>query len=120
MRFCFIRGRIAFLDSDGSEGSPGHGACFFYIGRRVERFRAAFRSVGYTFLCEDGIAEKVVARLMAMHKFCDTRSMPCKTHADLHRDPPVDYMRFCFADPAHADAFVAAFGGERITVEPHK
>jgi hypothetical protein len=56
----------------------------------------------------------LVARLMAMHKFCDTRSMLYKTHADLRREPPADFMRFCFADPAHADAFMA----ERTTIEP--
>jgi hypothetical protein len=59
----------------------------------------------------------LVARLMAMHKFCDTRSMPYKTRSDLRRDPPADYVRFCFADTAHADAFLAEFGGERITIE---
>lgn len=58
----------------------------------------------------------LVARLMAMHKFCDTRSMPYKTRPDLRRAPPIDFMRFCFADPAHADAFLTEFGGERITL----
>jgi hypothetical protein len=57
------------------------------------------------------------ARLMTMHKFCDTRSMPYKTRSDL-REPPSDYVRFCFGDPAHAEAFMAEFGGERITIEP--
>jgi hypothetical protein len=61
----------------------------------------------------------LVARLMAMHKFCATHAMPYKTHADLRRDPPADYVGFCFADPAHADAFLAEFGGERITIGPH-
>jgi len=55
---------------------------------------------------------------MAMHKFCDTRSMPYKTRSDLRREPPPDYVRFCFADPAHADAFMAEFGGQGITIEP--
>jgi hypothetical protein len=32
---------------------------------------------------------------MAMHKFCDTRSIPYKTHTDLRRDPPRDFVRFC-------------------------
>jgi hypothetical protein len=60
----------------------------------------------------------LVARLMAMHKFCDTRSMPCKTRSDLRRKPSSYYVRFCFADPAHANAFMAEFGGQRITIEP--
>jgi hypothetical protein len=47
------------------------------------------------------------------------RSMPYKTRDDLRREPPTDFMRFCFADPAHADKFLAEFGGERITIEPH-
>jgi hypothetical protein len=30
------------------------------------------------------------------------------------------YVRFCFADPAHADAFRERFGGERLTTPlPH-
>jgi hypothetical protein len=60
----------------------------------------------------------LVARLMAMHKFCDTRSMSYKTRSDLRREPIADYVRFCFGDAAHADAFMAEFGGERITIEP--
>jgi hypothetical protein len=28
------------------------------------------------------------------------------------------YVRFCFADPAHADAFREEFGGERLTTAP--
>jgi hypothetical protein len=54
-----------------------------------------------------------------MHKFCDTRSMSYKTRSDfdLRREPISDYVRFCFSDPAHAAAFMAEFGGERITIE---
>jgi hypothetical protein len=50
-----------------------------------------------------------------MHKFCDTRVMPYKTHADLRRDRPADYVRFCFADSAHADTSWpnSADGGSR-------
>jgi hypothetical protein len=59
-------------------------------------------------------------RLMAMLRFCNTRSMPYNTRSDLRREPPSDYVRFCFADPAHANAFIAEFGGERITIESHK
>jgi hypothetical protein len=58
------------------------------------------------------------AQLMGMHKFCDLHSIAYKTRADLRRDPPSDYVRFCFGDPAHADAFMAEFGGERITIAP--
>jgi hypothetical protein len=28
------------------------------------------------------------------------------------------YVRFCFADPVHADAFRERFGGERLTTPP--
>jgi hypothetical protein len=58
-----------------------------------------------------------VARLMAMHKLCDARSMPYKTRCDLRCEPISDYVRFCFGDPTHADAFMAGFGGEQITIE---
>lgn len=60
----------------------------------------------------------LVARLMTMHQFSTTHTMPYKTRGDLRRDPPADYMRFCSADPAHAEAFPAQFGGERIAIEP--
>ena len=49
----------------------------------------------------------LVARLMTMHQFCTTHAMPYKTRADLRREPLANFMRFCFADPAHADAFLA-------------
>jgi hypothetical protein len=55
-----------------------------------------------------------------LHKFFDTRSMSYKTRSNLRHEPPADFMRFSVADPAHADAFLAEFGGERITIEPHK
>jgi hypothetical protein len=60
----------------------------------------------------------LVTRLMTMHKFCTIHAMPYKTHADVRRAPPADYVRFCFGDPTHADAFIGEFGGERITIEP--
>jgi hypothetical protein len=28
------------------------------------------------------------------------------------------YVRYCFADPAHADTFYDQFGGERLNVKP--
>jgi hypothetical protein len=28
------------------------------------------------------------------------------------------YVRYCFADPAHADAFRERFGGEKLTTPP--
>lgn len=62
---------------------------------------------------EDGI----VARLIAMHRFCTTHAMPYMTRADLRDDPPSKYVRFCFTDPVHADAFISEFGGARITIE---
>jgi hypothetical protein len=60
----------------------------------------------------------LVARQMAMHNFCDMRSILYKTRSDLRHEPISDYVRFCFGDPAHVDAFMAEFGGERITIEP--
>jgi hypothetical protein len=61
------------------------------------------------------------ARSMAMHAWCDVRGLPYRTRADRRREPtPSDHVRFCFADPAHADAFRAEFGGERLTIEKHR
>lgn len=34
----------------------------------------------------------LVARLMTMHKLCDTHAMPYKTQADLRREPLADFM----------------------------
>jgi len=52
---------------------------------------------------------------MIMHTFCSTHAMPYKTRVDLRHEPPADFMRICFANPAHTDAFLTEFGGERIT-----
>jgi len=58
------------------------------------------------------------ARSMAMHAWCDGRGVPYRTRADRRREPtPSDHTRFCFDDPAHADAFHAEFAGQRITIE---
>jgi hypothetical protein len=43
-------------------------------------------------------------------------TIPYKTHADFRCDPPADYVWFCFADPAHADAVLPEFGNEKITI----
>ena len=51
-------------------------------------------------------------RLMGMHAFCRERAMPYHSKSD-HRDVG-DFTRFCFSDPAHANAFNDGFGGERI------
>jgi cell wall assembly regulator SMI1 len=54
-----------------------------------------------------------VAQLMALNLFCTRHAMPYnyKTRAAVPGRP--HYFRFCFADAAHADAFMAEFGGER-------
>jgi hypothetical protein len=51
-------------------------------------------------------------RLMGMHAFCSEQAMPYHTKSD-HRDIG-DFTLFCFADPAHANAFTVGFGGERV------
>jgi cell wall assembly regulator SMI1 len=69
-------------------------------------------------LVPDGV---YFARLLAIHSFCTAHAMPYnyKTRTGLRgRDPPSRYFRFCFANRAHADAFLAEFGGERMTIEP--
>ena len=63
---------------------------------------------------QDGL----VAQLMAVQKFCTTHAIAYKTCAVLGCELPADFVRFCFGDPPHADAFMAEFGGERITIEP--
>jgi hypothetical protein len=69
-----------------------------------------------TLIPKGGLA----AQGIAMQQFCRTHAMRYMLRADLRGDPPANYVRFCFTDPTHADAFLAEFGGERITIEPHK
>jgi hypothetical protein len=57
-------------------------------------------------------------RLMAMRRFCNARALPYKTRPDRRHQPPGVYMRFCFQNAAHADAFHTEFGGERFVIEP--
>lgn len=59
--------------------------------------------------------KELVGRFIAMHQFCTAHAMQYTTGVELRGDPPSKYIRFCFTDPVHADAFVAEFGGERIT-----
>jgi hypothetical protein len=60
----------------------------------------------------------LVRLLMDMYTFCDAHAMSYRTRTDRRRElVPSGHVRFCFADPAHADAFHAKFDGERITIE---
>ena len=44
---CFTRGRIAFLDSNGSPASPTQGQAFFYYGPKRKQFQARFSEIGF-------------------------------------------------------------------------
>jgi hypothetical protein len=54
----------------------------------------------------------------AMHAFCRARGYRYATHGigRLRIDGDSDGVCWCFTDAAHADAFYAEFGGERLTV----
>jgi len=58
------------------------------------------------------------ARHPMMHAFCRTRGYRYATHgigpSSNERDE--DRVCWCFTEAAHADAFRAAFGGERLTI----
>jgi phage N-6-adenine-methyltransferase len=43
---CFTRGRIKFINRDGSTGQPSQGQAFFYFGPRVDEFRSVFSTIG--------------------------------------------------------------------------
>jgi phage N-6-adenine-methyltransferase len=43
---CLTRGRIQFVDEDGTHGQPTQGQAFFYFGDHREAFAAAFDEVG--------------------------------------------------------------------------
>ena len=53
------------------------------------------------------------ARLDVMHGWCRQKAIDYMTRGARVRGEP-DAMRWCFADPAHADAFHGEFGGERM------
>lgn len=44
---CFTRGRIRFVDVDGSVCAPTQGQCFFYYGTSGRRFAEIFRQFGF-------------------------------------------------------------------------
>lgn len=48
-------------------------------------------------------------------EFCRDLSLSPRGHCQRKMD--VDYNIWCFADPAHADAFQERFGGERLTAK---
>jgi hypothetical protein len=51
---------------------------------------------------------------MEMHAFC--RGARARYYTKVDRREGSNFTRFCFDDPADADAFAAQFGGERITI----
>jgi hypothetical protein len=44
---CFTRGRIRFIDIDGSLCAPTQGQAFFYFGSEIEKFRDVFSKFGF-------------------------------------------------------------------------
>ena len=44
---CFTRGRVKFLDPNGSECAPTQGQPFFYFGQASKQFATVFRSFGF-------------------------------------------------------------------------
>jgi len=61
----------------------------------------------------DGFRLVVVEEIMTFHT---ERGMPIRRGRRQRRQDQ-QFMRFCFADPAVADAFQLHFGGERIDLE---
>jgi hypothetical protein len=60
-------------------------------------------------------ATMVAAAYDAMHKFIVPLS--ASPRGGYVRRFDLDYIRFAFADPAHADAFQLRFGGRQVTVK---
>jgi phage N-6-adenine-methyltransferase len=44
---CFTRGRVRFVDAEGTEAAPTQGQAFFYFGPQSEEFRLVFREFGF-------------------------------------------------------------------------
>jgi len=57
-----------------------------------------------------------------MDAFCREHDWPYAHRGigKLRRLRESDTTRYCFTDPAHADAFQAAFGGERVALPAKK
>ena len=46
-RICFTRGRVKFVDADGSDCAPTQGQAFFYFGTETEQFSEIFGRFGF-------------------------------------------------------------------------
>jgi phage N-6-adenine-methyltransferase len=44
---CFTKGRIKYEKEDGTVAAPTQGACFFYLGKNVKRFKEVFKEFGF-------------------------------------------------------------------------
>ena len=64
------------------------------------------------------VAIKLADRVREMHEFCYTRRHCQPRDRRSHVLGVLEHARFCFADRADADAFVAKFGGVRIRIKP--
>ena len=110
----------AVIRAGGAAGRAGVQALRLYNETRLRSLEGYLRLIEKkSFFHQVAIPEGgLVARPSAMHQFCTTHAMPYMTRVELRGNPPSRYIRFCFDDPVHADAFLAEFGGERITIEP--
>jgi hypothetical protein len=56
-------------------------------------------------------------QILDMHEFRRELAMNYRTQTGQRKGG--DFIRYCFADPVHADSFANKFGGERNTVVLH-
>lgn len=54
---CFTKGRINFLESDGTTSSPSNGQVFYYFGDRKQKFIKVFKKLGMLMKAEQGTGE---------------------------------------------------------------
>jgi hypothetical protein len=59
----------------------------------------------------------LASQILVMHEFCRELAMNYRTQTGQRKGG--DFIRYCFAEPVHADTFASKFRGERSAVVHH-
>ena len=76
----------------------------------------------FPYQVELAIPEGGLKNIRELDAFCRGRGFVVATRriGKRRRERGSDAVRYCFADPAHADAFLARFGGDRVALPAKK
>jgi len=76
----------------------------------------------FPYQVELAIPEGGLKNIRELDAFCRGRGVVVTTRGigKLRREGRSKAVRYCFTDPAHADAFLARFGGDRVALPAQK